>query len=114
MIRITLLAAIFVSASSQTWAYCYEPSVHFSPPDGPASYSRPSVPYCLNSYRFSGEHTCDQWEIDSYQRAVDEYVDQLQEYMNEAAEVAKKAVSFAEEVEEYARCEAEEVLSQHK
>lgn len=114
MIRITLLTAILVSVSSQVWAYCYEPSARLSVPSSPSSFTRPSVPYCLSSYRFSGEHTCDQWEIDAYQRDVNEYVEQLQQYMNEAAEVARKAASFAEEAGEYARCEAEEVLSQHK
>ncbi|MDR7029824.1 hypothetical protein [Rhizobium rosettiformans] len=114
MIRFALLFVIFASASSNAWAYCYEPSESFSPPEGPSSYSKPSVPYCLSSYRFSGEHTCEQWEIDSYQRDVEEYVDKLQVYMNEAAEVARQAATFAEEVETYARCEAEEVLSQHK
>jgi hypothetical protein len=45
---------------------------------------------------------------------VEEYVDDLQDYMNEAIELARKATAFAQEAEEYARCEAEEVASQHK
>lgn len=114
MIRVVLPVAILLSSASTAWASCYEPSVSLSTPPAPGSYSKPDVPYCLRDLRFSGQHSCDAWEIDAYQREVNQYVEELQSYLNEAAEVASKAARYAEEADAYARCEAEEVLSQHK
>lgn len=113
MIRILLSTALLLSMSSATLAYCSEPSASISLPDAP-SYSRPSVPYCLSNFRFSGEHTCGEWEINAYQRSVNQYIGELQEYMDEAASAARDAANYAEEAAEYARCEAEEVAGQHK
>lgn len=113
MIRITIAASLLLSSASASWA-CYEPSVYLSMPTAPSSLSKPDVPYCLQGFGYSGTHSCDDWEITSYQNEVEEYVHDLQDYMNEAIEVARKATAFAQEAEEYARCEAEEVASQHK
>jgi hypothetical protein len=114
MIRIALFAVFHLSLSAVTaWAYCSEPSASLSLPDAP-SYSKPSVPYCLSSFKFSGEHTCDEWEISAYQRAVNQYVQELQEYSDEAAAVAREAVDYAQEAAEFAQCEASEAVGQHK
>lgn len=113
MIRILLPSVLLLSMSSAAWAYCSEPSASISLPDAP-SLSKPRVPYCLSDFRFSGEHTCDEWEVSAYQRAVDQYVGELQEYMDEAANAARDAANYAEEVAEYARCEAADVAEQHK
>ena len=39
--------------------YCSAPSVPYG-----GAPSKPSKPYCINE--FSNTHTCDDWEIDSY------------------------------------------------
>ena len=69
------------------YAYCSEPSAPYSKP------SKPSVPYCVNEY--SNTHTCDDWEIrsynddiDSYRYEVESYIDQLQQYVNDASDYA--------------------------
>jgi hypothetical protein len=55
-------------------AYCSEPSTSISLPDAPGSYVKPDVPPCLASYAFSGEHTCNEWELSSYQSEVEDYI----------------------------------------
>lgn len=112
MIRNALFASIILSASS-AWG-CSEPYTSLSLPSPPGSFSKPDVPYCLSSYRYSGSHSCEDWELSSYQSDVEEYVEKLQSYASEAADIARKAVNYAQEAEEYARCEAAEVANQHE
>lgn len=98
------------------FGYCYEPSVpsRLSAPDAPGSYSRPSVPYCLSTYSYSNEHTCDQWELDAYFSDVEVYVNSLQTYLVDFNEYARKVSRLEQEAEAYALCEAEEVSTQHE
>lgn len=108
---LTLIAALPTPA----FAYCSEPyPPRVSLPDPPGSYSKPSVPYCLSSYSYSGRHSCDQWEIDAYKRAIDDYISKLNEFVNEAYDAAQAAIKFAKDAEAYAKCEASDVTSQHK
>lgn len=108
-----LVVTILVLPTSAL-AFCYEPSFYVSAPDAPGSFAKPSVPYCLDGYSYTGRHTCSGWEIDSYFDEVNDYIDKLNDYVREANELARSAARFAEEAYEYARCEAEEVKRQHE
>ena len=114
--RSVLLAALIFAAAAphQAGAFCYEPSFYASTPTAPGSYSKPDVPYCLESFSYSGSHTCESWELDAYKRDVEEYVRKLNDYANEAVDVANRARRYALEAQDYAKCEADEVLDQHK
>lgn len=108
------VVSLFVLFSPSAWAFCSEPSAYITLPDAPSSFEKPRVPYCLSGFSYSGQHTCDSWEIDSYKRDVEEYVDKLQEYTDEALRAAQEAARFARDAEDYAACEVKEVVSQHK
>lgn len=94
--------------------FCSEPSFSESAPDAPSSFDQPDVPYCLSTFSYSGKHSCDSWEIDSYKAEVEGYVEKLQEYANETAAFANSASNFASEAARFAKCEAEEAVSQHQ
>lgn len=93
-------------------ASCFEPNFFNSIPS--AYLRRPSVPYCLSNYSYSGQHSCDQWEIDSYLSDIDNYIDDLNAFIDEANRFASDARQYASEVYEFAECEAREVQSQHE
>lgn len=108
------VALVAVLTPFQAFAYCSEPYGRVTFPDAPGSYAKPSVPYCLSSYSYSGTHTCEEWEISSYQNDVESYVSKLQAYADESLEAARKAARLAQEAQDYAKCQADEVSSQHK
>ncbi|MEM8774773.1 MAG: hypothetical protein AAGF53_07045 [Pseudomonadota bacterium] len=129
------MAALIASAPTASLSYCSEPSVYASEPSfsgnepsAPSSFQKPDVPYCLSSYSYSGTHECDEYELRAYFDEVDEYVEDLKEYYAEAITFAQKVVDyanearafsdeiqyFANEVLEYAKCEAEDVNTQHE
>ena len=68
----------------------------------------------LNGYSYTREHTCDQWELDSYFSDVEDYVNELQTYLDEINEYSRKVTLLARDAEAYAVCEAEEVSTQHE
>ena len=98
-----------VSTPSAGLAYCSEPSGRSTIPDPPGSYLRPNVPYCLSGYEYSGEHTCEQWELDSFVNDVNDYIEKLNEFADDSIDYADDAREFAEAAIDYARCEADEV-----
>ena len=104
----------WLASAGPAAAFCYAPSFSDDPPDAPGSYERPDVPYCLSSYSYSREHTCSQWELDSYRREVEAYVDQLNDYVRDAATFAREAIDHATAAQRYAECEADDVGSQHE
>lgn len=95
-------------------AYCSEPYVFSTPPDAPSSYEKPDVPYCLQEYSYSREHSCESYEIDTYFDEVNDYIQKLNDYISEANNFASEAVQFANDVSDYARCEADDVKNQHE
>ncbi len=110
--RQLLTALFFLSMMpAQAYAYCSEPSFYGSPPSPPGSYSKPNVPYCMNSYSGGG---CDQWEIDSYISEVNDYIRKLSDYADEAADFANSTINFANDASNYASCEASDVKDQHQ
>ena len=75
---------IFLFTSNTVLAFCVSPSPPFGGPP-----SKPSTPYCVNEY--ARTHTCDDWEINSYQSAmrnykyeIENYIDKLQNYLRDA------------------------------
>ena len=98
-----LCAAIFVAwAATDAWAYCSDPS----PPSRiskPSPPSEPPTPYCVNKY--AGTHTCSEWEISNYNRAIDQYNDDLRSYRDDVSRYIKKLTAYVDDAEEYAVCE---------
>lgn len=90
------LAAVLVAGGSQpALAFCSEPSPPWTKP------SPPSTPYCVNTW--DNTHTCDDWQIDSYNREVRtyrddvaEYVAALQRYVDDAVDYAKCEINSLE------------------
>jgi hypothetical protein len=113
---ILVASALLVQALSPdiAFAFCFEPSFTESPPDPPGTYERPDVPFCLSDYSWSGQHSCDSWELDSYEADVEAYVGKLSRYADEAAGFANSAANFASEAFAYAKCEAKDVVEQHE
>lgn len=113
MTRAVALAVCAMNAGP-AFAWCSKPSLYETPPDPPAAYHRPDVPYCLRGYSYSRSHTCDQGQLDSYRRDVGEYIDKLNAYLRESSTFAQAAINYANEAQRYATCEADEVNSQHQ
>lgn len=90
-----ILCLIFLPLEAFAW--CSEPSA----PSAPSSFDEPDVPYCLTDYKYSGKHTCDSWEVDSYINDYDDYIRKLNTYVSEA-------FSFADDAQSFAKCKAEE------
>lgn len=112
--RIIAAALVLSVTSTSAMAYCSSPNMWDSAPSPPSSISRPDVPYCLSSYAYSGKHTCDQWELDSYFEEVKDYIEELEEYHRDAVEFANAAIDFSNQALAYAQCESKEVGSQHE
>ncbi len=93
-------------------AFCSEPFTRVVLPDAPGSLDRPNTPFCLSGYKISGRHTCSDWEISSYKRDVEDYLEKLQEFANEAVAAANQTIRFANEAQDYAKCEADDVLDE--
>ena len=103
-LSVLLVTAIsMTAATTNAFGYCSEPDA----PDPPASYSKPDVPFCLGDYAWSGEHTCDDWELENYFSEVEDYVRKLQDYLEDVDDYRKEAFEFA-------KCMAEEVQEQHE
>lgn len=128
----TLIVAVFPYGAQ---AYCSEPSFYSSEPSfsgsapsAPPSYQKPDVPYCLSSYSYSGSHTCEDYELESYFDEVNDYIDEINEFYREATEFAEEArayavqaadfandaLSHADDVLYYSKCEADDVKQQHE
>ncbi|RVH29549.1 hypothetical protein CN211_24045 [Sinorhizobium meliloti] len=58
-------------------------------------------PTAMSDFRYSGEHTCSDWEISSCQDEIDSYIRKLNNFVSEAADAAKGAADFAREAEQY-------------
>lgn len=85
--KLGLLALALSLTADAALAWCSEPSPPMFKP------TKPTVPWCVNEW--DNTHTCDDWEIDSYndevrryRRDVEDYVDDLQDYVNDAVEYA--------------------------
>ena len=88
----SLIFFLIISLSNAN-AFCLEPD---DPPSTFYKPSKPIVPYCVNEY--SNTHTCDDWEIDSYNTEVEMYNYNLRDYK-------RRLLDYHEEVTEYVECE---------
>ncbi|WP_043888131.1 hypothetical protein [Methylophaga thiooxydans] len=90
-LNLNMLAGLaFLTLSTNSVAFCIEPSAPFSKPN------KPSTPYCVNEW--ANTHTCDQWEIDSYNSEVEAYNRDVEMYINDLE-------LYVAEASDYARCE---------
>lgn len=87
-----VLAFIFLGSTAQ--AYCIEPSFWMSTP------VPPSVPYCVDTW--SRTHTCDDWVIDDYNRAIQYYNDEVERFVRELN-------NYVDDAFEYAQCRMNEL-----
>ena len=92
--RILNSIAFLLLSSVQSWAYCSEASFSESGPDAPGSYEEPNIPYCLQEYKWSGKHTCEDYEIQAYENDVEDYIRKLRDYVSEASNFSSSANSF--------------------
>lgn len=86
----TLAAILVMGAAQPATAFCSDPSPPWSKP------SPPTTPYCVNTW--DNTHTCNDWEIDSYNRQVRAYRDEVEAYVAALQRYVDDAV-------EYAKCE---------
>ena len=110
--RVAFLCATFLLAPTLALAFCSEPHGDVTLPDAPGSFHKPTTPYCLSGYKFSGKHACSDWEITSYQNEVESYLTKLRTYANEAVDAANEAITFAEDAKAYAKCKSQNVLAE--
>lgn len=112
--RQLLIAIILFGNVANASAFCSEPYVRITVPDAPGTFDRPSIPYCLTSFKWSGKHDCDSWELDRYKRDVSDYIEKLEAFVNDTNDLARKAKRYADEAYDYAVCEVDEVSGQHR
>ena len=92
-VRSSLIALMFIGAGvGSATAFCSQPSPPMFKP------TPPRVPFCVDT--FSNTHTCDTWEINSYNndvetynREVEDYIDNMQDYVDDAVAYAKCEIS---------------------
>ena len=68
-----------------------------SAPSEPGIFSRPtkpSVPFCVNE--FTRTHTCDSWEISSYNSALRSYQYEVESYVSDLQRYVDDARAYAE------------------
>jgi hypothetical protein len=98
-----LPTVIFVGSffySSAAIAYCSEPS---APSFYETKPSAPAVPYCVDE--FSNTHTCDDWEIESYNTSVDSYNPRLRRYQTAVQSYIEELNQYLRDARNYAECE---------
>lgn len=113
-LRVLLATTLISLAPGKLFAFCSEPSFWGDAPSLSWSTSRPTVPFCLQEYAYSGSHSCDSWEVDAYINDVNNYIRELNDYVSEARNFANDAIDFANQAADYAECEAQEVSNQHQ
>lgn len=107
-IAINMTALVLSCIATNNALACSEPSFYASEPNVPGSFSKPSVPYCFH------DRSCDEWQVRTYVSDVEDYIRKLKQYADDAIDFSNEARSFAEDAISYAKCEADEVNSQHR
>lgn len=88
--RLKLISMFFLFSCSNTYGFCSEPWPPYSKPN------KPAVPFCVNEW--NNTHTCDDWQIASYNNELRNYRDEVEQYVQEL----QSYVSYASD---YAQCE---------
>ncbi len=99
---VILVLAILLTLPSFAFGYCFAPDAP-DPPFTSSKPTKPTAPYCVDT--FTNTHTCDQWEVDSYNSALRQYKYDIEEYIRKLQEYVNEANDFANEALEYAKCE---------
>ena len=97
MIKHSFLAVLIAAINGQAYGFCIEPSAPYYEPQ------KPSVPWCVNEW--DNTHTCEQWEIDSYNLEIENFNREFDDYVSELEDYIQDAVAFA-------KCKIDEVASQ--
>ena len=84
------LFSLIFCVNGTALAYCSDPSPPYSKP------TKPSAPYCVNEY--NNTHTCDDWQINSYNSELENYRNDVNRYIRELQ-------SYVEDASDYAQCE---------
>ena len=87
---------------------CSEPNFYATAPNAPGSFNKPDVPFCFR------DRSCDEWQVRNYVSDVEDYVGRLKRYAEEAIDFSHNARSFANDALSYAKCEADDVNTQHR
>ena len=95
--KLTFVIAVITTVSTQAFSFCMEPSAPYYEPQ------KPSVPWCVNEWE--NTHTCEQWEIDSYNLEIENFNQEFDDYISELEDYVQDAVAFA-------KCKIDEVASQ--
>ena len=114
MRSLLIVTILIFSMVSPAYSYCSEPTLWSDKPDPPPSYHKPDIPYCLSDYSWSGEHSCDDWEIENYFDEVEDYQRKLRQYLAEVEDYQVAVEDYVSEAITYAKCENDEVLEQHQ
>ena len=105
----SLLKSVALSAVCLTFlfgearAFCASPTA----PEPPSSFMKPhkpSVPFCINQY--DNTHTCDDWQIQSYNADVDRYNRDVEDYIRKLKYYVAEVDRFTSDAVSYAKCEA--------
>ncbi len=95
------IITIFFSATN-VFGYCSEPIA----PEPPGVYTKPTkplVPFCVNEIMKT--HTCDDWEISSYNSELASYRSDIDFYVEKLKNYISEAENFLNETVAYAKCE---------
>jgi hypothetical protein len=103
IMKFFLICAAIALFSTKLFAYCMEPNASNLPS---VPYNKPSPPYCLIDYKFTGKHSCSKFDLDIYIQKINSYIESLQLYTQEVKDYAIKLVTKADD---YAICEAKEI-----
>jgi len=86
-ILLTLFVLLF---STTAYGWCSPPSPPIYKP------IKPSVPWCVNEW--NNTHTCDDWEISSYNNSINNYNYEVQSYIMDLQ-------NYLDAARNYANCE---------
>ncbi|PPR40545.1 MAG: hypothetical protein CFH22_01448 [Alphaproteobacteria bacterium MarineAlpha5_Bin12] len=81
---------IFILIPSSVYSWCSAPSPPYYKP------SKPSVPWCVNEW--NNTHTCDEWEISSYNNSIRNYNYEVERYIMDLQ-------NYVDSARNYANCE---------
>ena len=76
-------------------AYCSEPSAPYGGPP-----SKTIAPYCVNEW--NNTHTCDDWEIDSYNNSLRNYKSEVEDYV-------RKLNNYLRDAQDYVNCQVSNI-----
>lgn len=86
--KLLIWATLSILCSNVNAYYCSEPSPPFTKPQ------KPNTPYCVNEW--TNSHTCDDWQVDSYNRELEAYNRDVERYINDLQVYVSNAANYAQ------------------